>query len=62
MKALPGAMPCGGALNCGRGCICEAMGPPTPATGPARPGGGAPAMPGMPRPAARPEPGPAGAA
>lgn len=59
----PGLMP-GGAGGRPRPCgaIAEGAGPPTPRTGPCKPGGaptmGGTATAGMPRPAARPRPGP----
>jgi hypothetical protein len=53
----------GGACMVGRGIMTPGAGAPTPGAGPARPTGAAPGAPiGMPRPAARPIPGPACAA
>eukprot|EP00982_Pelagococcus_subviridis_P011441 31085-Pelagococcus_subviridis.AAC.16 len=63
---MPGGIPpaIGGAENCG--IMCAPIAPPTPRTGPASPGGGAPGTvpgttPGIPRPAAFPIPTPGGA-
>lgn len=66
---IPGIMPGGGAMGriCGgaatwpprpRGAICANPGPPTPRTGPWSPAGTAETFAGIPRPAARPTPGP----